>query len=70
VRKTSTLTYNPNTKDLSTGGKINGYTLAAASARSVDNEIGNASTSTNLPTSKAVAAFVEGKGYVTSSGVT
>ena len=70
ARKTSTLTYNPSTKDLSTGGKINGYTLAAASARSVDNEIGNASTSTNLPTSKAVAAFVEGKGYVTSSGVT
>ena len=28
------------------------------------------STSTNVPTSAAVASFVEGKGYVTSSGVT
>ena len=45
-------------------------TLAAAAAKGVDTSIGTGSTSTNLPTSAAVATFVEGKGYVTSSGVT
>lgn len=72
ARKTSTLTYNPSTKALSTGGTVNGYTLAAASAKGVDTSISAASTSTNLPTSAAVASFVEGKGYgtgtVTGSG--
>ena len=41
------------------------YTLAAACAKSVDTDT-MTSSSTNLPTSKAVAAFVEGKGYLTS----
>ena len=50
--------------------KVNGYTLAAASAKGVDNSIAAASTSTNLPTSKAVAAFVEGKGYKTTDNNT
>ena len=45
-------------------------TLAAAAVKGVDTSISAASTSTNLPTSAAVASFVEGKGYVTSSGVT
>lgn len=45
-------------------------TLAAAAIKGVDTSIAAASTSGNLPTSAAVAAFVEGKGYVTSSGVT
>ena len=45
-------------------------TLAAAAAKGVDTSISAGSTSTNLPTSKAVATFVEGKGYVTNSGVT
>lgn len=45
-------------------------TLAAAATKTVDTSISAASTSANLPTSAAVAAFVEGKGYVTSSGVT
>ena len=45
---------------------FNGYTLAAASAKAVDTSISAASTSTNLPTSAAVASFVEGKGYITS----
>ena len=45
-------------------------TLAAAAAKSVDTSISDSSTSANLPTSAAVATFVEGKGYVTSSGVT
>jgi len=43
------------------------YTLAAACAKAVDTSIGAASTSTNLPTSAAVATFVEGKSYLTSS---
>lgn len=45
-------------------------TLAAAATKGVDTSISAGSTSTNLPTSAAVATFVEGKGYVTSSGVT
>lgn len=45
-------------------------TLAAAAVKGVDTSISAASTSTNLPTSAAVASFVEEKGYVTSSGVT
>jgi len=49
-----------------TNKTYNGYTLAAASAKAVDTSISAASTSTNLPTSAAVAAFVEGKGYVTT----
>ena len=45
-------------------------TLAGAAVKAVDTSISAASTSANLPTSAAVATFVEGKGYVTSSGVT
>lgn len=70
VNKSSDFTYNPSTKALSTGGPINGYALAAASAKDVDTSIGAASASTNLPTSAAVAAFVEGKGYITETTVT
>ena len=58
TRKTSTLTYNPSTKALVTGGTVNGYTLAAASAKGVDTSISEKSTSTNLPTSAAVANLV------------
>ena len=45
-------------------------TLAGAAVKAVDTSISAGSTSANLPTSAAVASFVEGKGYVTSSGVT
>jgi hypothetical protein len=38
----------------------------AAADKDVDTSISVASTSTNLPTSKAVAEFVEGKGYKTT----
>lgn len=41
-----------------TNKTYNGYTLAAACAKSVDTSIASSSTSTNLPTSAAVAAFV------------
>lgn len=43
------------------------YTLGAACAKSV---VTSVDTSASLPTSNAVKTFVEGKGYVTSSGVT
>lgn len=58
VNKSANLTYNPSTKALNTGGTVNGYTLAAASAKGVDTSIAEGSTSTNLPTSAAVAALV------------
>ena len=42
----------------------------AAADKGVDTSITAGSTSTNLPTSKAVAAFVEGKGYKTTDNNT
>ena len=39
--------------------KINGYTLAAASAKGVDTSLTTSSTSTNLPTSKAVVDLIK-----------
>ena len=67
VRK-STLTYNQTTKALSTGGgTVDGYDLNAASEKAVDTTIAAGSTSGNLPTSQAVASFVENKGYVTTN---
>lgn len=41
--------------------------LSTASTKGVDTSIAAASSSENLPTSKAVAAFVEGKGYISTS---
>ena len=57
-------TVQPSTGDI-TVGKVNNYTLAAACAKSVDASITASSSSTNLPTSAAVANFVENKGYLT-----
>lgn len=45
-------------------------TLGQAAVKDVDMTIGTESTSQNLPTSQAVAAFVEGKGYVTTDNNT
>lgn len=70
VNKTSTLTYNPNTKALVTGGTVNGYTLAAASAKGVDTSISATSTSTNLPTSAAVATLINSKQKLLSFSIT
>lgn len=58
VNKSSSFTYNPSTKALLTGGSINGYTLAAASAKGVDTSISLSTTSVNLPTTMAVSNFV------------
>ena len=44
----------------------NTYTLGAACEKAFDTSISDSSTSANLPTSAAVASFVEGKGYITS----
>lgn len=68
VNKNSNFTYNPSTKALATGGTVDGYKLAAASAKAVDTSISAGSSSANLPTSAAVATFVEGKGYTTNTG--
>lgn len=57
---------NPNTGNIQ-ATTFNGYTLAAASAKSVVTSI---DASASLPTSNAVKTFVEGKGYVTSSDIT
>ena len=45
-------------------------TIGAAAAKGVDTSISAASTSANLPTSQAVASFVEGKGYKTTDNNT
>ena len=42
--------------------------IAAAAKKNVDSSISAGSTSTNLPTSAAVATFVEGKGYTKNTG--
>lgn len=47
--------------------KFNNYTLSSACAKAVDASISASSSSTNLPTSAAVASFVENKGYLTLS---
>lgn len=60
------LYFNPSTGNVQ-ATTFNGYTLAAASAKGV---VTTVDTSASLPTSNAVKTFVEGKGYVTSSGVT
>lgn len=58
TKKSSTLKYNPSTKALVTGGTVDGYTLNAAAEKAVDSSIAADSTSTNLPTSAAVASLV------------
>lgn len=59
---------NPSTGNLQVT-KLNNYTPAAAMAKAVDTSISSASTSDNLPTSAAVASFVENKGYLTSADI-
>ena len=43
-------------------------TIGVAAEKAVDSSIAAGSTSANLPTSAAVASFVEGKGYTTNEG--
>lgn len=70
VNKTSTLTYNPSTKALVTGGTINGYTLGAASAKGVtDNSSATAvtSTDTNLITARTLYNDTSKLEFITST---
>ena len=66
ARFVSTVTVQPSTGNLQ-ATKFNNYTLAAACAKAVDTSISAGSSSANLPTSAAVATFVENKGYLTLS---
>ncbi len=50
--------------------KVNIVDIGTAASKGVDTSISDGSTSPNLPTSEAVAAFVEGKGYVTTDNDT
>jgi len=71
VNKTSTLTYNPNTKSLVTGGTVDGYTLAAASAKGVTDNTTNTdvtSSDTNLITGRTLYYQLAKKGYTTNTG--
>ena len=49
-----------------TNKTYNGYTLGGACAKGVETTLTN--TDSNVPTSKAVKTFVEGKGYTTNTG--
>lgn len=48
--------------------KINDIVLGDSISKNIDTAIIDGSTSVNLPTSAAVASFVEGKGYTTNHG--
>ena len=58
VRFVDSVTIQPSSGNL-TATKFNNYTLAAACAKGVDSSITTGSTSTKLPTSAAVAAYVD-----------
>lgn len=61
----TTVQIDNSTSNLTTSAKSGTIKVGAAAAKQVDTTISNASTSTNLPTSAAVSAFVEGKNYIT-----
>jgi len=65
-------TYNASTNKAATVSTVANAieALGEAAAKGVDTSIAAASTSTNLPTSAAVASFVEGKGYKTTDNDT
>lgn len=62
----TTVKYSTTTQNLTTSAQSGAITVGEAATKQVDSSIEAASTSTKLPTSKAVAAFVEGKGYKTT----
>lgn len=61
----TTVQIDNNTSNLTTSAKSGTIKVGTAAAKQVDTTISDASTSANLPTSAAVAAFVEGKDYIT-----
>ena len=58
--------YSTTEQSLTTSYQTGNITVGEAATKQVDTTIDAASQSEKLPTSKAVAAFVEGKGYVTT----
>lgn len=62
----TTVKYSTTTQNLTTSAQSGAITVGEAATKQVDSSIGAASTSTKLPTSAAVAKFVEGKGYTTT----
>lgn len=62
----TTVKYSTTTQNLTTSAQSGAITVGEAATKQVDSSIEAASTSTKLPTSQAVAAFVEKKGYKTT----
>ena len=63
---TTSIKYSTTTQNLTTSAQTGAITVGEAATKQVDTSISAASTSTKLPTSQAVASFVEGKGYKTT----
>lgn len=57
----TTIKYSKTTHNLTTTAKTGAITLAEGATKQVDTAISDASTSTNIPTTAAVAAYVNGK---------
>lgn len=64
---TTSIKYSTTTQNLTTSAQTGAITVGEAATKQVDTSITAGSTSTKLPTSQAVASFVEGKGYVTAN---
>lgn len=62
----TTVNYSTTSHNLTTSAKSGTITLAEGATKQVDTTIAASSKSDKLPTSAAVASFVEGKGYVTT----
>ena len=62
----TTIKYSTSSQNLTTSAQTGAITVGEAATKQVDTSISAGSTSTKLPTSKAVAEFVEGKGYKTT----
>lgn len=64
----TTIKYSTTTQNLTTSAKTGAITLAEGATKQVDTSISEGSTSTKLPTTAAVASYVDGKiGNVNSS---
>ena len=64
---TTFIKYSTTTQNLTTSAKTGEIILAEGAIKQVDTSISAGSSSTKLPTSAAVASFVEGKGYTTKA---
>lgn len=62
----TTIKYSTSTQNITTTAQSGDLTVGEAATKQVDTSISAGSTSTKLPTSQAVASFVEGKGYKTT----